>query len=232
MRDRLEVALETKADAAMKLNAAEFAERAVVAEYRESATRLRKERERDLEVAQREVRELREAVEQTQTECYAVHLFLQNHCLGVLPHMPTVPPQGEVRAFGVRVVANLCATRVRSVEDLVRVWFEKTSATNHGPKDGPGEQGKFFWKGDFVSFNRAPLRYRLCEALWDAVRGVPRDERLEDEVINAIYWSNRNDDSEDNLKDVAKNINKAFENKGWGLRVSRGNAKIWLEVLA
>jgi hypothetical protein len=96
--------------------------------------------------------------------------------------------------------------------------------------NGPGSRWRFFWDADAVSFEKAPLRYRLCAALWDTSRNAPHTERNEKSVVEAVYGSDKVEQLDENLKGIVKETNRAFTERGWNLKVKRQHGKIWLEV--
>lgn len=96
-----------------------------------------------------------------------------------------------------------------------------------GPLNGPGERGRFWWDGKSVDLSGAPLRYRLCAALWDADTSRPRGERTQDEVLVELYPDD--DAPEGKLKDVVKNLKRDFERAGIPLTVRLRGGRVWLE---
>ena len=98
------------------------------------------------------------------------------------------------------------------------------------PPNGPGSRMCFFWRGDSFSFSTASLRYKLCQALWDAERNAPFDERREETVLAAVYKEDSAQATEQNIRSLVREVNKAFDSKGWGLKIVRANDLIWLEI--
>jgi hypothetical protein len=92
--------------------------------------------------------------------------------------------------------------------------------------DGPGPRLQFFWQGRGVQLT--DKQYQVCEQLWDAKAGRPREEVQENAVLRAI-WGERQEWPSGGLRDSAKHLNKRFEAQSFNLRVERQAGRIWLE---
>jgi hypothetical protein len=94
--------------------------------------------------------------------------------------------------------------------------------------DGPAPRMQFLFNGVSVSFEGAPLRYRLCEALWDPRKGEPHPERDVSAVVKEV-WGDTPHEPELTLKNLSHQVNRCFDENALNLRVKMSGGKVWME---
>jgi hypothetical protein len=118
----------------------------------------------------------------------------------------------------------------KSVCDDQIIGTEPKLPELHPCVDGPGERFVFRYAGAEVDLCRSQLRYRLLAELWDAENRRPHLTRSHAKVLDAIYPDD--EEAESSLRQLAWNINQAFDKRGILLAIRLVGAKIWLEIKA
>ncbi len=96
--------------------------------------------------------------------------------------------------------------------------------------DGPFEPFGFRWQDKEVQFERATLRFRRVETLWNQKANAPHASRDATKVMAEIWPDD--DTADDKLKNLVAKVRAAFEAAGLAVRVVMGGGKVWLKPLS